>query len=68
MASVGETVRWKWGAGTAEGEVEERFERRVQRTLMGSKVVRRGSAETPALLIRQSNGARVLKLASELIA
>jgi hypothetical protein len=62
----GSKVCWSWGSGTAEGKVAERFERRVQRTLKGSKVVRNGTKENPALLIEQEDGARVLKLASEL--
>lgn len=63
---IGSTVRWKWGSGVAEGKLVERFERRVQRTLKGTRVVKNGSADNPALLIEQDDGARVLKLASEL--
>ena len=66
-ARVGEGVRWKWGTGIAEGEVQERFDRRVQRTIKGTKVVKNGSDENPALLIRQSDGDIVLKLESELL-
>lgn len=62
---VGAKVSWSWGAGTAYGKVVERFERRVQRTLKGSRIVRNGRADDPALLIEQGDGARVLKLASE---
>lgn len=67
MASykVGAKVSWSWGSGKAHGKVIERFERRVQRTLKGSRIVRIGSVDDPALLIEQSDGARVLKLASE---
>ena len=67
MASyrVGAKVSWSWGSGTAHGKVVERFERRVQRTLKGSQIVRNGRADDPALLIEQEDGARVLKLASE---
>lgn len=66
MASVGAKVSWKWGSGTAEGKVEERFERRVQRTIKGAKVVKNGSKENPAVLIVQEDGGKVLKLESEL--
>ncbi|NAZ37405.1 DUF2945 domain-containing protein [Rubellimicrobium sp. CFH 75288] len=62
---VGDRVRWNWGTGTAEGHVAERFERRVSRTLKGSRIVRNGSKDDPALLIEQEDGARVLKLSSE---
>ncbi|MFN3944990.1 MAG: DUF2945 domain-containing protein [Allosphingosinicella sp.] len=62
----GSKVRWNWGSGTAEGKIAERFERRVQRTLKGSKVVRNGSKDDPAYLIEQEDGTKVLKLGSEL--
>ena len=63
---VGSDVSWSWGSGTAEGKTIERFEKRVQRTLKGAKVVKNGSADNPAFLIEQEDGARVLKLGSEL--
>jgi hypothetical protein len=66
MTSVGTKVAWKWGSGTAEGKVEDRFERRVQRTIKGAKVVKNGSRENPAVLIGQKGGGKVLKLESEL--
>lgn len=66
MARVGSKVSWKWGSGTAEGRIEERFERRVQRTIKGAKVVKNGTSDNPAFLIRQEDGGKVLKLRSEL--
>mgnify|MGYP000084134623 CR=1 FL=1 len=63
---VGSQVSWSWGSGTATGKIVERFDRRVQRTLKGARVVKNGSADNPAYLIEQSDGAKVLKLASEL--
>jgi len=62
----GANVRWKWGNGSATGKIVERFERRVQRTLDGSKIVRNGTADNPAYLIEQDDGDRVLKRGSEL--
>lgn len=62
----GEHVRWKWGAGHAEGTVAERFERRVQRTIEGSTIVKNGSEQNPAYLVVQENGGKALKLHSEL--
>jgi hypothetical protein len=64
--SKGDQVSWKWGTGTAHGKVEEKFERRVQRTIKGSKIVRNGSKENPAYLIVQEDGGKVLKEGSEL--
>lgn len=64
----GQTVKWEWGNGSATGKVEDRFDRRVQRTLKGSKVVKNGTEENPAYLIEQDDGAQVLKRGSELSA
>ncbi|KQN06403.1 MULTISPECIES: DUF2945 domain-containing protein [unclassified Sphingomonas] len=62
----GATVEWSWGNGTATGKVEERFERRVQRTIKGSKITKNGTKDNPAYLIEQDDGAKVLKRGSEL--
>jgi len=62
----GDTVEWSWGQGSAHGTIEERFERRVQRTIKGSKIVRNGTPANPAYLISQKDGDRVLKRGSEL--
>lgn len=64
----GQSVKWSWSGSTAEGKVEERFERAVQRTIKGSKIERNGSPDDPAYLIKQDDGGRVLKLGSELSA
>ena len=62
----GQKVSWNWGSGTAEGKVAERFDRRVQRTIKGAKVVKNGTPDNPAYLIEQENGGKVLKRGSEL--
>lgn len=62
----GSRVQWNWGAHKAQGEVVERFERRVQRTIEGERIVRNGSAAAPAYLIRQADGGQVLKSHTEL--
>lgn len=62
----GAHVSWKWGEGTAHGNVTERFERRVQRMIKGSRIVRNGTAADPAYLIEQEDGGKVLKLGSEI--
>ena len=67
-SSTGAKVKWKWGAHEAHGEIVESFERKVRRTLKGEEVVREGSSEEPAYLIRQKDGDRVLKSHSELSA
>ncbi|RHW16986.1 DUF2945 domain-containing protein [Sphingomonas gilva] len=62
----GQAVSWQWAGSRAHGKVAERFERRVQRTLGGSRIVRNGSKDDPAYLVEQEDGARALKLGSEL--
>jgi hypothetical protein len=59
-------VKWDWGNGTAKGQIKDRFEREVTRTLQGSEVTRDGSEDNPAYLIKQEDGDEVLKLGSEL--
>ena len=63
---IGGKASWKWGNGTAQGTIKDRYERRVQRTIKGAKVVKNGSADNPAFLIEQEDGDQVLKLSSEL--
>lgn len=62
----GSEVTWTWGAHETTGTVVERFERTVSRTLRGSRITRKGTPDCPAYLIEQDDGARVLKLQSEL--
>ncbi|NYT39330.1 DUF2945 domain-containing protein [Sphingomonas sp. R-74633] len=64
----GAKVHWTWADDTAHGKIEERFERRVQRTFKGTKVARNGSPENPAYLIVQEDGTKLLKLGRELTA
>ncbi|MGP1351756.1 MAG: DUF2945 domain-containing protein [Parasphingopyxis sp.] len=59
-------VEWDWGQGTAKGQIAERFEREVTRTIDGTEVTRDGSEDNPAYLIKQDDGDEVLKLGSEL--
>ena len=64
----GSEVSWKWGANHASGKVRQVFTRRVQRTIKGTRVVRRASEDEPAYLIEQADGGRALKSHSELAA
>ncbi len=66
MFRMGQKVTWNWGSGTAEGKVAEKFDRRVQRTIKGTKVVKNGTGDNPAYLIEQEDGGKVLKRGSEL--
>ena len=62
----GTEVRWQWSGSSAIGKVVEIHHEKVTRTLGGSEITRNGSDDDPAYLIEQENGARVLKLRSEL--
>ena len=59
-------VEWDWGNGTAKGQIKERFEKEVTRTIDGSEITRKGDEDNPAYLIKQEDGDKVLKLGSEL--
>lgn len=67
MAKVktGDRVEWDWGQGTGRGKVRSVHADRVERKPQGTKVVRKGTKDDPALYIEQEDGDRVLKLASE---
>ena len=65
MIRVGTEVKWNWGSGSATGKVEETYDKEVTRTIKGSKITRKGSADDKALYIKQEDGDAVLKLQSE---
>ncbi len=61
-------VEWNWGNGKGKGQIKERFEREVTRTLKGSEITKDGTEDNPAYLIEQEDGDEVLKRGSELSA
>lgn len=63
---TGQYVEWNWASGTAKGQIKERFEREVTRTLQGAEITRNADKDNPAYLIRQDDGDEVLKSGSEL--
>ncbi|RAK00100.1 Protein of unknown function (DUF2945) [Larkinella arboricola] len=65
MIKKGDSVRWKYASGHAEGKVVEIHKEAVEKTIKGSKVKRNGSADDPALIIEQDDNDLVLKLESE---
>ena len=65
MIRKGSNVKWSWGNGSATGKVEETFSEEVSRTIDGNKVTRKGESGNKALLIKQEDGGKVLKLESE---
>lgn len=62
----GQYVKWNWGNGEGEGQIKERFEREVTRSLQGSEITKDGDEDNPAYLIKQEDGDEVLKRGSEL--
>lgn len=58
--------RVELGQWQGKGQIKERFEREVTRTLQGSEVTKNGDDDNPAYLVRQDNGDEVLKRGSEL--
>jgi len=65
MIRKGTEVKWKWGKGYATGKVENTFTESITKTIKGSEVTRNGSTDDKALLIKQDDGTKVLKLESE---
>jgi len=62
----GDKVSWKWGTSTAEGKIVEEHTTPVTKTIKGAKVKRNASKDEPAFEVKQDNGDKVLKSASEL--
>ncbi|AVR45792.1 hypothetical protein C7S20_11320 [Christiangramia fulva] len=66
MIRKGSKVSWKWGSGTASGEVIKTYKQKVTKTIKGSKITRNGEEGNKALYIKQHDGDKVLKLESEI--
>ncbi len=64
--SVGDTVKWKWGDGHAEGTITEKHTSPIKLTIKGTDVKRNASEDEPAFEIEQDDGTRVLKSVTEL--
>ena len=62
----GDEVTWKWGKGTAVGEIIKKHDKPVSKTIKGSKIKRNASKDKPAYEIKQDDGGKVIKSESEL--
>lgn len=62
---IGDQVAWKWANGIAEGQVESVHTEMTEIVSKGKKIVRNGTNENPALVIRHTSGTKVLKLQNE---
>lgn len=67
IPEVGDWVAWPWLRGVAEGRVIEVVPHRHEIISKGSRVVRNGTPENPAVVMDHKSGNPVLKLASELM-
>mgnify|MGYP000926002674 CR=1 FL=1 len=63
---IGDEVGWQWGSGLAMGEVIEIHAKRAEIESKGKHIVRNGSNDDPAVVIRADNGSKVIKLAHEI--
>ncbi|MFN3130227.1 DUF2945 domain-containing protein [Roseibium sp.] len=64
--SKGDWVAWNWGEGTGEATVVDKHTEDACLNIKGTDVKRRATPEDPAYTLRQDDGDRVLKSASEL--
>lgn len=62
----GDTVHWNWGRSQAEGKIESKTEKPVEKTIKGTKVKRNASKDEPAYEIKTDKGGKVIKSESEL--
>lgn len=62
----GQRAEWNWGNGIGEGKIVETFTADVTRRIKGKDITRHASKAEPAYLLKQEDGSRVLKSASEL--
>ena len=62
----GSDVTWKWGNGNASGKVEKVSHEKTSIRSNGETITRNGTKDDPAVVIKQEDGTKVLKLRSEL--
>ncbi|MDB5240958.1 MAG: hypothetical protein JWP57_1583 [Spirosoma sp.] len=61
----GDQVEWKYGKSKATGKVAEVHQDDVNKKVQGKTIKRKGSAQEPALVIKQDKGKVVVKSESE---
>jgi len=59
-------VFWKWMGGFVSGQVVEIFFERIEKEIKGKNIVRKGSKDCPAYLVKSDAGNYALKLQTEL--
>lgn len=65
VVNSGDWVAWKWMGSFTEGRVVSVNLHRIEIESKGKKIVRNGSEDNPALIIKHVNGSTVAKLLSE---
>lgn len=65
MIAVGSEVGWLWASSLATGTVIEIHPSRHEIITKGKHIVRNGSPNDPALVIKHAKGSLVLKLSHE---
>jgi hypothetical protein len=63
---VNDHVGWKWSGGLATGIILKICPERTEIESHGKKIIRNGTSDDPAVIIRHDKGACVLKLSHEL--
>lgn len=63
--NAGDKVEWDWGDGTATGEIQKVYTRKITLKIKGTEVTRDADEDEPAYRIEQSDGDEVLKSHSE---
>lgn len=63
---VGSQVQWKWLGKTIMGQVVEVHKEKVTQVIKEKKIVRNGSPDNPAYLVKSEAGNLALKLSTEL--
>jgi hypothetical protein len=66
MIRAGSEVGWAWGQSIATGVVIEIHPNRHEIISKGKRIVRNGTPDDPAVVIRHTKGSLVLKLAHEI--
>ena len=65
MIQIGTVVGWLWTSSLATGVVLEIHPNRYEIISKGKRIVRNGTQEDPALVIKHAKGSFVLKLSHE---
>ncbi len=66
MIKVGSEVGWLWAGSLTIGVVVEIYPNRHEIVSKGKRIVRNGSEQDPAVVIKHASGSLVLKLAHEI--